>query len=372
MACRQGQGDGSLVSVMRVVSRVHERSAAGQVRAVVKTASGPGALELREVDRPSPAPGQVLLAVRAAALCGTDVHIAHGSMAVRPPLILGHELAGVVAEVGAGVAAELVGQRVTTETDASFCGVCVYCRAGDQHLCPHRTAIGTSSAGGLADFVAVPAAGIHLLPDNVDFIAGALTEPLAVAVRAVVERGRIESGEQVVVVGPGTIGLLAAQVAASQGALVWVAGLARHGARFALAQELGLTRTAALDVPDSLAALGAGRDGLGVDVVIECSGDAEAVAAGLRLLRKGGRMILVAFSPGRTVPIDLDLIVQRELAIIASRGKRPSCFVTALRLLRDGRVRTLPLVSHRFPIAAFAEAFATAGRSGTKVVVEIG
>jgi L-iditol 2-dehydrogenase len=357
---------------MRVISEVHERFGRSQMRAVVKTASGPGALELREVERPSPAPGQVLLAVRAAALCGTDVHIAHGSMPIRPPLILGHELAGVVTEVGPGVAADLVGKRVTTETDASFCGVCVYCRAGDQHLCPHRTAIGTSSAGGLAGFVAVPAAGVHLLPDNVDFITGSLTEPLAVAVRAVIERGRIEPGEHVVVVGPGTIGLLVAQVAASRDALVSVAGLARHEARFALARELGLTRTAALDVPDSVAAIAAGRDGLGVDVVIECSGSADALAAGLRLLRKGGRMILVAFSPGRTVPIDLDLVVQRELALIASRGKRPSCFRIALELLQTGRVKTLPLVSHRFAIDAFAEAFATAGRSGTKVVIEIG
>ncbi len=356
---------------MGVVCEEHERHEPGHMRAVVKTASGPGALELREVGRPSPGPGQVLLAVRAAALCGTDVHIAHGTMPIHPPLILGHELAGVVAEVGSGVAHDLVGKRVTTETDASFCGVCEYCRAGDQHLCPRRTAIGTSSAGGLADFVAVPAAGIHLLPGNVDFIAGSLTEPLAVAVRAVIERGRIGPGEQVVVVGPGTIGLLVAQVAASRGALVSVAGLARHEARFALARQLGVTGTAALDVPESLAALAAGRDGLGVDVVIECSGDPEAVTAGLRLLRKGGRMILVAFSPGRKVPIDLDRVVQRELAIVASRGKRPSCFVTALDLLADERVKTVPLVTHSFPLGAFAEAFATAGNSGTKVVIEI-
>ena len=342
------------------------------MRAVVKTAAGPGGLELREVDRPAPGTGQVLLAVRAAALCGTDVHIAHGSMPVHPPLILGHELAGVVAEVGSGVTGVAVGQRVTTETDASFCGVCAFCRTGDQHLCPKRTAIGTSSPGGLADFVAIPASGVHPLPDHVDFIAGALTEPLAVAVRAVVERGAIEGGDEVVVIGPGTIGLLVAQVAMSQGATVTVAGLDRHAARFRLARDLGVPRTVALDVASSLDAIAGGRDGLGVDVVIECSGAFEAVDAGLRLLRKGGRMILVAFTPGRAVPMDLDLVVQRELAVVASRGKRPSCFRVALDLLETGRVLTSRLVSHRFPIDAYAEAFETAGRSGTKVVVEIG
>jgi L-iditol 2-dehydrogenase len=342
------------------------------MRAVVKTATGPGALELREVDRPTPDRGQVLLAVRAAALCGTDVHIAHGSIPVNAPLILGHELAGVVAEVGAGVIGVAVGQRVTTETDASFCGVCAFCRAGDQHLCPSRKAIGTSSPGGLADFVAIPASGVHPLPDGVDFVAGALTEPLAVAVRAVVERGAIEAGDEVVVIGPGTIGLLVAQVAMSRGATVTVAGLDRHEARFRLARELGVPRTVALDVASSFDEIFGGRDGLGVDVVIECSGASEAVDAGLRLLRKSGRMILVAFTPGRAVPMDLDLVVQRELAVVASRGKRPSCFRIALNLLETGRVRTLPLVSHRFQIDGYAAAFETAGRSGTKVVVEIG
>jgi len=342
------------------------------MRAVVKTATGPGALELQEVDRPVPDRGQVLVAVRTAALCGTDVHIARGSMPVRPPLILGHELAGIVAEVGADVIGVHVGQRVTTETDASFCGVCAFCLAGDQHLCPSRTAIGTSSPGGLADFVAIPASGVHPLPDGVDFLAGALTEPLAVAVRAVVERGAIETGEEVVVIGPGTIGLLVAQVAVSRSATVTAVGLARHEARFRLARELGIPRTAALDVAASLDEIAGGRDGLGVDVVIECSGAPDAVAAGLRLLRKGGRMILVAFTPGRTVPMDLDLVVQRELAVVASRGKRSTCFRIALDLLGRGRVRTSPLVSHRFPIDAYAAAFETAEQSGTKVVVEVG
>jgi threonine dehydrogenase-like Zn-dependent dehydrogenase len=158
----------------------------------------------------------------------------------------------------------------------------------------------------------------------------------------------------------------------SRGATVTVAGLDRHEARFRLARELGVPRTVALDVPNSLDAIAAGRDGLGVDVVIECSGASEAVSAGLRLLRKGGRMILVAFTPGRAVPMDLDLVVQRELAIVASRGKRPSCFRIALDLLETGRVTTSQLVSHRFPMDAYAEAFETAERSGTKVVVEIG
>ncbi len=312
------------------------------------------------------------MAVRTAALCGTDVHIAHGTLAVRPPLVLGHELAGVVAALGAGVAGIRVGARITTETDAAVCGACAHCLAGDQHLCPRRTAIGTTSAGGFAEFVAVPAAGVHELPDHVDFASGALVEPLAVAVRAVVERAAIGPGESVVVIGPGTIGLLVAQVAAAMGAEVTVAGLARHEARFRLARELGIQRTVVLDAPDELGAIAGGRDGLGVDTVFECSGAPDALDAGVRLLRKGGRLVAVAFTGGRAVPLDVDTVVSRELAIIASRGKRPTCFRIAIDLLQDELVTLAPLISHRFPLDRWREAFEVAGRSGTKVVLEIG
>jgi D-arabinose 1-dehydrogenase-like Zn-dependent alcohol dehydrogenase len=135
------------------------------MKALVKTAPGRGAMELRELPDPIAGPGQVLMAVRAAALCGTDVHIAQGTYPVRPPLVLGHELAGIVSAVGPGVDGIRTGERITTETDASVCGRCAYCRVGDQHLCPDRTAIGTTADGGFAELVV---AGVHRLPDGVD------------------------------------------------------------------------------------------------------------------------------------------------------------------------------------------------------------
>jgi L-iditol 2-dehydrogenase len=341
------------------------------VKALVKTTAGPGGLELRELPDPLPGPGQVVMAVRAAALCGTDVHIAHGTFPVRPPLVPGHELAGVVAAVGPGVDGVRVAERITTETDASVCGVCAYCRAGDQHLCPARTAIGTTADGGFAELVALPARGVHPLADTVDFASGALTEPLAVAVHAVIERAAVAAGEEVVVVGPGTIGLLAAQVARSCGANVVVAGLQRHRDRFRLARALGIERTFALDLPAERDAAARGRDGLGADVVIECSGAQDAVEAGLGLLRKGGRLVQVGFTGGERVSLDLDAIVNRELSLIASRGKRPTSFRIALELIASRQVVLEPLITHRYRLEAWEAAFAMAARPGTKVVVEL-
>ncbi len=342
------------------------------MRALVKTAPGPGGLELLDVPEPTAGPGEVLLAVRAAALCGTDVHIAHGTLAVPTPLILGHELAGTVAAVGSGVTRVRPGQRVTTETDAFVCGTCAHCRAGDHHLCPSRTAIGTSAPGGFAELVAVPAAGVHVLPAGLGFVAGALTEPLAVACRAVVERAAVAEGEDVVVIGPGTIGLLVAQVAAACGAKVTVAGLARHARRLTVARRVGVEHIVALDVPAERRALASGRDGLGVATVFECSGAPDAATTGLGLLRKGGRLVAVGFSGGRVVQLDMDSVVNRELALVASRGKRPSSFAIALDLLRRRQVALRPLVTHRLPLDRWPEAFDIAGRPGTKVVLEIG
>lgn len=309
--------------------------------------------------------------VAAGGVCGTDLHIAHGTFPCRTPLVLGHELAGIVAELGDGVVGVAVGDRVTTETDASFCGSCSYCRSGDMHLCPSRTAIGTSADGGFAEFVALPAGGVHRLPDRVDFAAGALTEPLAVAVRAVVERGQVRPGHRVVVIGPGTVGLFAAQVALAQGADVTVAGLARHNGKFRLARELGVPSTAALDVASELESLISRGDGLGVDRVIECSGSAEALDHGIRLLRKGGWLVQVAFFGAPRVPTDLDTLVNREITLVTSRGKRPACFRIALDLVRRGQVRPGRLITHRYPLRDWEAALAAAEVPSSKVVLDM-
>lgn len=299
------------------------------------------------------------------------MHIAHGTWPVRTPRILGHELAGTIAKIGpggdtgAGGARLAVGMRVTTETDASFCGACRFCRAGDMHLCAQRTGIGTSADGGFAELVAIPAGGVHKLPDGLDLEAGALIEPLAVAVRAVVERGAVHPGERVAVVGPGSVGLLAAQVALAVGAEVTLAGLARHVDRFRLARELGVTSALVLDDDD---ARRFAADSM--DVVLECSGSPAALGQALALARKGGRIILVGFH-GERVPMDVDLVINRELTLAASRGKRPTSFSYAVELVAGGRVDPGRLITHRFRLEDWPEAFAAAEGSSAKVVMRI-
>jgi L-iditol 2-dehydrogenase len=331
------------------------------VRALVKSAPGPGGLALVERPVPVPGRGRVRLAVAAVGLCGTDVHIVHGSWPVPIPIVPGHEISGIVSAIGPGVTNVRIGDLVTTETDAFVCRRCRFCRRGDRHLCPRRTGIGTTADGGLADAVVVPAGGCHRLPSGVDPVAGALCEPLAVAVHAVVERGGVRPSDRVVVVGPGTIGLLCAQVARALGADTALAGLTRHADRFALGRSLGIRRSIVLD---------AGPPAPGAfDVAIECSGTVDGFAAAVRLVDKGGVIVQVGFFARPAVEVDLDAVINRELTIVASRGKRPSSFEAAIGFLAARGVRLDPLITDRIPLDQWEEAFAIAERPGRKVVV---
>jgi L-iditol 2-dehydrogenase len=139
------------------------------MQAIMKIAPGPGNVVVRDIPEPVAGLGQVKLRVRAAGLCGTDIHIDKGEFRSWPPVVLGHEVAGEIAELGEGVTGLSLGQRVTTETYFSTCGACRYCRGGHANLCLSRRSIGSAVNGGFTDYVVVPAANIHPLPENVDF-----------------------------------------------------------------------------------------------------------------------------------------------------------------------------------------------------------
>src|SRR5215204_1342294 len=178
------------------------------MQAVMKTARGEGNVALRELSQPRPGPGQVLLAVRAAGICGTDLHIYHDEFPTQPPVVLGHELAGEVMATGDGVTGVAPGDRVTTETYFHLCGSCRFCRGGQPNLCPERRSIGSGVNGGFAPYVVVPERNLHHLPEGLTFQEAALTEPLACVVHGALELPKVTAGDVAVVAGPGAIGLL--------------------------------------------------------------------------------------------------------------------------------------------------------------------
>ena len=211
---------------------------------LVQYALQPQAVELRELPVPELGEEDVLLRVGAVSVCGSDVHQYHNkqSWAVNVPVVLGHEFGGTVARVGARVRGFKEGDRVVSETAASICGQCVYCRTGEYNLCPQRAGFGYGTHGAMAEFVRVPARCLHHIPDSLPFERAALTEPCCVGYNAVVVKSRVRPGDVVVVLGPGPIGLIAAEMARISGAgTLIVAGMSQDAPRLAAARALGVT-----------------------------------------------------------------------------------------------------------------------------------
>jgi L-iditol 2-dehydrogenase len=341
------------------------------MRALVKHSSGAGNVDLREVPAPALAPGSVLLDVAAVAVCGTDRMALEGGHDFRIPRILGHEVSGTVAAIADDVErADLaVGTRVTVETDAYLCMRCQYCRLEQYNRCPNRLGIGTTTDGGLAEQLVMPERAVHRLPDNVTLAEGALTEPLAISVHGVVEQSPSLAGEVVVVIGPGAIGLLTAQVARAVGATVVLVGRSRHAEKLASAREMGITHTVDSETQDLAAIVSDMTGGYGAHSVYECSGGEGMLESTPPLLRKGGRIVLLAFF--RTPPsIDIDRVINHELEVVGSRGKRASSYRTALRLMAEGQVDVGAVIGARLPIDDWERGIDLVGK-GTKVVLEL-
>src|SRR6266404_3667054 len=276
-------------------------------------------LEIAELPEPTPGPGEVLVRVAACGICGSDVHGYDGSSGRRiPPIVMGHEAAGIVAALGDGVTDFAEGDRVTFDSTV-YCGICAPCRRGEINLCDNRQVLGVSCAdyrraGAFAEYVAVPSRIVYRLPDSLSFAEAAMLEAVAVAVHAV-SLARISPESTALVVGAGMIGLLAAQALSAAGCTrVFVADI--DSSRLKLAQDLGAIAvlSAETDVVAQVLQLSAGA---GVDVAVEAVGKTETVTAAVECVRKGGTVVLVGnISPEITLP--LQKVVTRQIRLQGS------------------------------------------------------
>jgi L-iditol 2-dehydrogenase len=295
------------------------------------------------------------VAVHAAGICGTDLHIEAGEYGCEPPVTMGHEVSGVVQAVGEGVDAAWLGERVVCETYAWTCGECAWCRDGRINLCPSRRSIGSLADGAFAPRLVVPARNLHRIPDWLPAHAAALAEPLACVCQCLLDPPVITPGDAVLVTGPGPIGLLAAQTARALGGDVLVVGLPSDAPRLAMAERLGLAT--AYEPP-------AGRD---FEVVLECSGSAGGAATCLEAAARGGRYVQIGVF-GRPVTVPLDAVFARELVLSSGFASTPRSWRRALRLIESRAIELEPLVSEVVPLAEWRRAFDEL-RAGTRVKV---
>ena len=327
---------------------------------------GPRDLRVESAREPRPEPGEVIVRVASAGLCGTDYSIWTGDRPVNYPRVMGHELVGSVDAVAADVTTVRPGARVVVEPNYG-CGRCPLCVEGNRNLCLSRRAIGIDVDGGFAELVRLPARCCWPAPAGADVDGLLLTEPLAVVVRAV-DRGSPRPGESAAVVGAGSLGLLALQVLRARGARVLV--VSRTSRRFALARELGAEATYAVTdgaLADTARSF-SGREG--VDLVVETAGAAAAVTHALELVRPGGRVVLTGL-PHEPTPVRFFSLVRREITIAGSMIYQDE-FGEALRLVACGAVRTRPLITNRFGLDRIGEAFAAhAEPASIKVALDL-
>ena len=339
------------------------------MRALAKTKPAPG-VELIRRDIPTPGPGEVLLHMEAASICGTDIHLYNwdpwAAELLKPPIILGHELGGRVAATGAGVTRVREGDLVGVESHV-VCWECAQCRNGQMHLCHDLKVIGAHIDGGFAEYVVIPEANA-IESNGLDPAVAALQEPMGNAVHAAFVEP-IE-GRSVAVTGCGPIGLLSVAIAKASGAS-WVVATDVEPYRLEIARSMGADLTVNARDDGAAQRIVEATGGDGVDVVLEMSGSQQALAQALEFVTRGGRISLLGIFAS---PVEVhlsDLVIQKGLRLYGVYGRKIyDTWERTQELLRSGAVDPTPLITHRFDLAEWEQAFdLVASRHAGKVVL---
>lgn len=323
----------------------------------------PNEIEIRSVDRPDPGPGEALVRVESTTICGSDLKILRGEYpATTYPHIPGHEWAGEIVEVGDGVERLSPGDRVAAEPHVG-CGECQRCMEGLYNLCEHygecergHAHIGFTTDGGLAEYVAVDTRALHVIPESMSYDQGAFCETAGVALHAI-ERAGISGGDDVVVIGPGAIGLAAVQIARHQGAdNVILTGTREE--RLAPAERMGADHLVNVrEIDDVVEHVTDLLGGTGADLVVELAGSESAGRQAVEMARRGGSIVLAgSTSPGRKLTVDLREIVVGHKTIHGSVANPRWICEQGFDMIDREQIDVDPLLTHRFALSEFERA----------------
>ena len=332
-------------------------------------------LRVEDIPTPEPGPGEALVRVHACAVCGSDIRIFHhGNPRVIPPQTLGHEIAGEVVAVGAGVERVAVGDRVATGADVP-CGVCEFCRAGIGNNCQINYAIGYQFPGGFAEYIllnetTLKYGPVHRIPEGLSYDEAALAEPLACCINGL-ELCWLGVGETVVIIGAGPAGLMMAQLARHMGATKVILAQ-RSRTRLELARQFHVDVLVATQDEDLRERVLAETGGLGADVIVTACGSPDAHEQSLTMAKNRARINFFGGLPKGTRPITIEsnAIHYKELFVTGSHGSTPRQHKAALNLIAAGSVNARDLITHRFPLDGIHQAFEVVEkRTGMKAVV---
>lgn len=304
------------------------------MRALVKKSNGYDNMEIMNLEEVVATRDLVKIKVAYAGICGTDLHSFKGEYAsIKPPITLGHEFSGIVVAIGEDVKNIKVGDRVSSETTFETCGKCVHCKRKDYNLCSKRKGLGTQINGGFAEYVLSREESLHIIPENVSLLSASISEPLACCVHAAHEVTEVKEGDLVVVFGPGAMGLLTALTAKAYGARVVLAGITKDEIRFELAKKIGIEYIVDQlkeNVDEIILDM---SDGVGADIVFECSGSPVAIKKSFDIVKKTGEIVQLGLFANPLIEIDSAKQFNKEIVYKGSRTQKPSAWRETMRLL---------------------------------------
>jgi L-iditol 2-dehydrogenase len=324
-----------------------------------KTDKGPGNMALLEAPVPSPSSNEVLIEVKAAGICGTDIHIKHDSFPYWPPVIMGHEFSGVIIEVGPEVSGYKVGDRVVAEPHTKACGKCELCRTGHIQLCASKRSPGWGINGAFARYLSMPEHLLHRIPDSMTYEEGALVEPTANVVQDVLERGRVEPNDFVVVIGPGPIGLLSVMAAKAAGAraVALVGTQLDEETRLPMGQEVGADAIIVADRENAVERVMELTNNRGADLVVEASGAPAAISSLPHLVRRMGRISVMGMTGGQEVNFPWDTAVWKVCTIIFNLSTGYTSWEKTIGLITSKKMNVKKIITHVAPLDEWQTAF---------------
>lgn len=351
------------------------------MKALVKTAKGPGNLSLMDWPVPQLGDDDLLIEVKAAGICGSDLRMKNlgNSENLRAPVVVGHEFVGIVAAVGKNVKGFFVGQRVVSDNSGDLCGHCDMCARGNYLMCTHRVGLGSGMDGGFAPYVKIPGHllavnphSLYTVPDNVSFEEASLLDPICNAYKAVAQESSLLPGQDILIFGLGTIGLLAVKIASLMGAgRIIAVNRSNNAQRFQVARAFGATDVICSKEEDVIERAKEITHGEMAPILIDCAGKNEILEQALTLLQKGGEFIKVGYDAA-PVNVSLDRYVNKGIRIQGHFAYDYQGWKNCLRLLELGKLDVKALITHRMPLAQWEAGFGLVERrEGIKVIFEM-
>lgn len=349
------------------------------MKALMKQRAGPEGLVYKDIKKPQVGDNDLLIEVKAAGICGSDLRLKKlgNSKLLIPPVVIGHEFAGVICEVGKNVKHFKIHERVVSDNSGYLCGTCRYCATGNFLMCKDRKGLGFGMDGGFAkyvringDLLAINPNTLFRIPDNVTYEEAAFMDPLANAYKAVAQESSLKAGDNIVIYGLGTIGLLAVRIASLMGARHVIAvNRSRNEKKFMIARQYGATEILCSmeeNIPDKIHEITKGED---TSTVIDCAGSNNILAESLQILRRGGEFIKIGYDP-EPIGLSLDDFVGKGIKIIGHFAYNYESWAHCMKFLESGMIDVKPLISGRLPLSRWEMGFRLAeSRNGIKVIL---